>query len=285
MREIEKELKQKYKLNTQEIKEYQRITFIRRKKETESLKELGILSGTKILECGTGRGRFTESLRNDILSPHQILYTVDSCIQCILRTKNLFKKFKGESPRKNSLRKVYPIIADICHLPFPDNFFDVVISHYTLHGLLYKNRDSLRPFKEMVRVLKPRSPLIAMTFYYDKKENLPAYIYHRLVQLNYQDKKINFLGLQKPEIYKNFLKKAGLKGIKSKVINFDSFKLSEELKKKIEDARLEEEKNLIKKIKSSKIKKEAERVLKSFKDKPELKIQNIGPTILIWGKK
>jgi hypothetical protein len=154
-----------------------------------------------------------------------------------------------------------------------------------LHGLRSKKKDFLKPFKEMIRVLKPGAPFVAMTFYYAKGENLPAYLYHRLIQLNYQDKKINFFSLQKPEIYKNLLKKAGLKQIKSKIINYNSIKFPKELRNKIWNARLKEEKSLIKKIKSSKLRKTAQEVLKSFEDKPELKNQKIDPTLLLWGKK
>ena len=137
----------------------------------------------------------------------------------------------------------------------------------------------------MIRVLKPGAPLIAMTFHYNKKENLSAYIYHRLIQLNYRDKGINFFGLKSPRIYKNFLTEAGLTNIKSKVINFNSLKYPEKLKEKIQQTRLKDEKNLIKKIKSAKLRKEAEEVLRSFESKPELKNQKIGPTLLLWGKK
>jgi hypothetical protein len=69
------------------------------------------------------------------------------------------------------------------------------------------------------------------------------------------------------------------------VINFDSFPFPEKLRDKIHAARLKEEKNLIKKIKLSKLKKEAEELLRNFEDKLELKNQKIGPTLLLWGRK
>lgn len=277
MNKLQKEiqnLKHQFSLTQKEAQQYNKIIQHRLSKEISAVKKLNLLKGRLILECGTGQGRFTQGLVDNLLKPDQILYTIDSTPQMI---KNAQTKIR----RKN----FYPQVADLWKIPFPDNHFDALISHYTLHGLRSKSKDFLIPFKEMLRVLKPGAPLIAMTFYYDKGENSSAYLYHRLIQLNYQDKGISFLGLKNPEIYKNFLRKAGLKKTKSKVINFDSFPFPEKLRDRIHAARLKDEKNLIKKIKSSKLRKEAEKVLRSFESKPELKNKKIGPTLLLWGKK
>lgn len=267
-------LKQQFSLTQKEAQQYHKIIHHRLNKEISSVEKLNLFKRKLILECGTGQGRFTQTLVKDLLKSDQILYTIDSTPQMI---KNIQTKIR----RKN----FYPQVADLWKIPFPDNHFDALISHYTLHGLRSKSKDFLKPFKEMIRVLKPGAPLIAMTFYYNKKEDLSAYIYHRLIQLNYQDKGISFLGLKNPRIYRNFLMKAGLTNIKSKVINFNSLKYPEKLRDKIQAARLKEETTLIKKIKSSKLKNEAEKLLRSFEGKPELKNQKFGPTLLLWGKK
>ena|SRR3989337_1681984 len=267
-------LKQQFSLTQKEAQQYHKIIQHRLNKEISSVEKLNLFKGKLILECGTGQGRFTQTLVKNLLRPDQVLYTIDS-------TPRMIKNIGSKIRRKN----FHPLVADLWKIPFPDNHFDALISHYTLHGLRSKSKDFLKPFKEMIGVLKPGAPLIAMTFYYDKGENPSAYLYHRLIQLSYQDKGISFFGLKSPEIYKNFLRKAGLKKIKSKVINFDSFPFPEKLRDKIHSARLKEEKNLIKKIKSSKLKKEAEKILSSFEGKPELKNQKVGPTLLLWGRK
>lgn len=267
-------LKQQFSLTQKDAQQYYKIIQNRLSKELSAVKKLNLLKGRLILECGTGQGRFTQGLVDNLLEPDQILYTIDSTPQMI---KNAQTKIR----RKN----FYPQVADLWKIPFPDNHFDALVSHYTLHGLRSKSKDFLKPFKEMVRVLKPRAPLIAMTFYYDKGENSSAYVYHRLIQLNYKDKGINFFGLKSPRIYKNFLKKAALTNIHSMRINFDSLKYPEKLREKIQQTRLRDEKNLIKKIKPAKLKKEAEKVLRSFEGESELKNQKIGPTLLLWGKK
>ncbi len=267
-------LKNQFDLTQNEAKKYYRIIQQRLEEEVSAVKKLNLLKGNIILECSTGQGNFTQKLIEDILKPEQSLYTIDS-------SPEMIKNFCFNIKRKN----LHPQVADLWKLPFKDNHFDALISHYTLHSLRSKNRDFLKPIKEMTRVLKPGAPFVGMTFYYAKGKNLPAYFYHRLIQLNYLDKKMNFFGLQKPEIYKKLLRKAGLKQIKSKVINYDSIKFPEEFRNKLWDFRLKEGKYLIAKIKSSKLKKEARKVLKSFEDKPELKNQKIGPTLLLWGEK
>ena len=271
-REIQN-LTQQFGLTLEETKEYYRIIQQRLEEEVSAVEKLNLLKGNIILECSTGQGKFTQKLIEDILKPEQTLYTIDS-------SPEMIKKFSSNIKRKN----LHPQVADLWKLPFPDNHFDALVSHYTLHSLRSKNRDFLKPIKEMVRVLKPGAPFVAMTFYYTKGKNLPAYFYHRLIQLNYLDKKMNFFGLQKPEIYRELLKKAGLRQIKSKVINYDSIKFPEELRNKLWDVRLKEEKSFIKKIKSSKLKREAQKVLESFEDRSELKNQKISPTLLLWGK-
>ncbi len=267
-------LKKLFALTSKEAQVYFRIVQQRIKKEIAEVKKLNLLKGKFVLECSTGQGKFTQGLLEGFLSPNQTLYSIDS-------TPGLIKKIRQKIRKKN----FKPKVADLWDLPFPDNHFDALISHYTLHSLRSKNKNFLKPFQEMVRVLKPGAPFIAMTFYYDKGKNLPAYYYHRLFQLSYQDKKINFLSLKKPGIYIDYLRKAGLRCIKSMVISYESLKFPEELRRKIWNERLKEEEPSIQKIKSLKLRREAQGILKSFEDKPELKSQGIGPTILIWGKK
>ncbi|HVP36059.1 MAG TPA: class I SAM-dependent methyltransferase [Terriglobales bacterium] len=267
-------LKRQLSLSQKEAEQYHEIIQYKLNKEISAVKKLNLLKGKLILECGTGQGRFTQSIVDNLIKSDQALYTIDSAPHMI---KNVSSKIR----KKN----FYPQVADLWKIPFPVNHFDALVSHYTLHGLRSKNKNFLTPYQEMIRTLRPGAPLIAMTFYYSKGKNSSAFVYHRLIQLYYQDRKVNFFGLKKPDVYINLLKKAGLRNIKSKVINLDSFPFSERLRDKIHSARLKEEKNLIKKIKSPKLRKEAEKVLNNFESKSESKNQKIGPTLLLWGKK
>jgi ubiquinone/menaquinone biosynthesis C-methylase UbiE len=267
-------LKQQFSLTQKEAQQYYKIIQHRLNKEISAVEKLNLFKGKLILECGTGQGRFTQTLVKNLLRPDQALYSIDSTPAMI---KNIRSRIKADN--------LHPLVADLWNLSFPDNYFDCLISHYTLHGLRSRNRNFLKPFKEMVRVLKPGASLIAMTFYYNKKENSSAYLYHRLIQLSYKDKGINFFGLKSPDVYKDFLKKAGLTNVHFKKIDFNSLKYPEKLKEKIQQTRLKDEKNLTNKIKSPKLRKEAEKVLRSFDGNPELKNQKMGPTLLLWGRK
>ena len=268
------DLKKQFALTSQEAQGYFRIIQQRVAKEIAEVKKLNLLKGRFILECSTGQGKFTQGLLERLLNPNQTLYSIDS-------TPGLIKNIRLKIRKRN----FKPEIADLWNLPFPDNSFDALISHYTLHSLRSKNKNFLKPFREMVRVLKPGALFIAMTFYYDKGKNLPAFYYHRLFQLSYQDKKINFLSLQKPGIYIDYLRMAGLKDIKTKIISYNSIKFPEELKQKIWNERLREEERSIKKIKSLKLRREVQKILKYYEDNPEFKSQGIGPTVLLWGEK
>ncbi len=277
MNKLQKEiqnLKRQFSLTPKEAQQYHKIIQQKLNKEISEVKKLNLLKGKLILECGTGQGRFTQALVKDLVKPNQVLYSIDS-------TPGMIKNIRSKIRRNN----FHPLVADLWKIPFPDNYFDALITHYTLHGLRSRGKDFSKPFKEMVRVLKPGAPLIAMTFYYDEGENASAYVYHRLIQLNYQDKGVHFFGLKHPKIYRDFLEKAGLKNIHSTRIDFDFLKYPKTLREKIETGRLREEKSLIQSMKSSKLKKEAQRVLKSFEDKPQFKGDKIGPTLLLWGRK
>jgi ubiquinone/menaquinone biosynthesis C-methylase UbiE len=277
MNEAQKEIqnfRKQLTLTTKEAQEYYKIIQQRIEKEITEVKKLNLLKGRFFLECSTGQGKFTQGLIERLLNPHQTLYSIDS-------TPGLIKNIRSKIRKKN----FKPKVADLWNLPFPDNHFDALISHYTLHSLRSKNKNFLKPFQEMVRVLKPGAPFIAMTFYYDKGKNLPAYYYHRLFQLSYQDKKINFLSLKKPKIYIYYLRKAGLKNIKYKIIDYDTMKFPQELRVKIWQTRLKEEKRGVRKIKSLTLRRETLKILKSFENMPKLKSQGIGPTVLLWGRK
>lgn len=267
-------LKKQFALTTKEAQAYYRISQQRIGREITEVKKLNLLKGRFILECSTGQGKFTQGLVEKLLSSNQILYSIDS-------TPGLIKNIRSKIKKKN----FKPRVADLWNLPFPDNYFDALISHYTLHSLRSKNKSFLKPFQEMVRVLKPGTPFLAMTFYYDKGKKLPAFYYHRLFQLSYREKKINFLSLKKPKIYIDYLRKAGFKDIKHKIINYETIKFPQELRVKIWDARLQEQKREVRKIKSITLKSEAQKILENFENMPEFKNQGNGPTVLLWGRK
>jgi len=55
--------------------------------------------------------------------------------------------------------------ADMCQLPFSDNFFDVVVSSWAVHNL-EEERDRQKALDEIIRVLKPNGKIILSDIVY-----------------------------------------------------------------------------------------------------------------------
>lgn len=53
-------------------------------------------------------------------------------------------------------------LCDAAHTPFPDEFFDLVLSTYTLHALSYEHRSAV--VREMIRVVKTDGRLLLTDF-------------------------------------------------------------------------------------------------------------------------
>jgi demethylmenaquinone methyltransferase/2-methoxy-6-polyprenyl-1,4-benzoquinol methylase len=62
--------------------------------------------------------------------------------------------------KKNHAKKIHPSLADVSHLPFPDNSFDIVTLSFATRNLNV-NRDILHSYlKELFRILKSGGRLI-----------------------------------------------------------------------------------------------------------------------------
>jgi arsenite methyltransferase len=87
------------------------------------------------------------------------------------------------------LEKVEIRTADMRSMPFSDNSFDVVVSHWVVHNLEIEADRNLS-LKEMVRVLKPGGTVILCDI-----ENRNAYI-KQLTELGLKDCRMEFSHLQ-----------------------------------------------------------------------------------------
>lgn len=86
------------------------------------------------------------------------------------------------------LDKIVVQTADARKLPFPDQYFDVVISHWVVHNLP-SDEDRNRALSEMMRVLRPNGRLIVCDI-----ENRDAYMAY-LQTLGLEDRKMMFAPL------------------------------------------------------------------------------------------
>ena len=107
---------------------------------------LHIQNNLKILEVGCGSGHFTNMIKK--YYPTCDVYGIDL-------DNNHIKFAKNESKRLNI--DVNYQVADVSHLPFEDNNFDIVFSHTLIEHLPFDDF-----IKEQKRVLKKGGKLVIM---------------------------------------------------------------------------------------------------------------------------
>ena len=105
---------------------------------------LDIQSGDKVLDVGCGSGEFTRYIA---LNPDSTFIGINREPQLIEYACN----------QKNSNTSY--ILADALHLPFPDNYFDLVVSHTFFTSV----SDPAHAMKEMRRVCKDNGRIISIT--------------------------------------------------------------------------------------------------------------------------
>jgi ubiquinone/menaquinone biosynthesis C-methylase UbiE len=102
---------------------------------------LGVSSG-RLLDIGTGSGRIPINIAR--LCPDLDITAVDM-------SESMLSVAQKNSEASGTDNQIEFKVADAKQLPFPDNTFDLVISHVTLHHI----PNPLSMLKEVNRVLKP----------------------------------------------------------------------------------------------------------------------------------
>ncbi len=118
---------------------------------------LQIRNDLKVLEVGCGSGHFTNMIKT--YYPTCEVYGID------LDDNNI--KFAKTESRKLNIDVHYQV-ADVKHLPFEDNSFDIVFSHTLIEHLPFDDF-----IKEQKRVLKKGGKLIIMRVDMVKKNDKP----------------------------------------------------------------------------------------------------------------
>jgi tRNA (uracil-5-)-methyltransferase TRM9 len=97
-------------------------------------------SNSKMLDLGCGNGKYL-SIRDDLE-----LYALDNC-------KNLIEIVEKKFPL------VKTTLGDVSRTPYPNDFFDSIISIAVIHHLKDESR-RLEMLKEIIRILKPGGSVI-----------------------------------------------------------------------------------------------------------------------------
>ena len=127
----------------------------------ESLIKKEIKSQMKVLELGSGTGRYTKIL----LENSNLVYATDISIQSL--------KFIKEMKNINN-QKLQTFVCDIEKLPFDDKTFDIITSA----GVLSYGNNNL-VLNEIYRLLKPNGKFICV----DSLNNNPIYFFNRLIHV------------------------------------------------------------------------------------------------------
>ena len=111
--------------------------------------------GDKVLDVGTGGGLLAigfAKAAKDVKATGIDLW-IPGGGGTSLKTARSNAEIEGVADRVEFKR------ADARNIPYPDNYFDIVVASFVLH-IIYKDRD--KAFREMVRVLKPRGKFAIM---------------------------------------------------------------------------------------------------------------------------
>jgi ubiquinone/menaquinone biosynthesis C-methylase UbiE len=107
---------------------------------------------SRILDIGCGNGR-------NMKNPNYDFYGVDNC-------SNFVELAKKVSPNV--------VLCEMTKLPFPDNYFDVIISIASFHHLS-NNERRMECLKEIKRVLKPNGQILLSIWSINQSHNKKLY--------------------------------------------------------------------------------------------------------------
>lgn len=140
--------------------------------ETRSLFDKYFFLGEKVLDLGCGNGRYFEYLKEKKVN----YFGVDN-------SEKLIEIAKARYPEADFQ------VADALNLPFPDNFFDKVVSIAVLHHIPSEEL-RIQFLKEVKRVLKPGSVLFLTVWSF--RELKEFFLFFKFIILKLFGSKLDF---------------------------------------------------------------------------------------------
>jgi len=164
-----------------------------------------IQSGWKVLDVGSGTGYLTIPAAQKV-APHGCVECIDNLIelQNVIRTKA--QKLKLEN-------NIHLQLSDVSELPFPDNYFDAVISSYLLHEI---PETSGNLFAEAYRVLKQGGNFVIADFMWIDDDARREEIENWFAAQGNDDNKETHLRYSRQDL-ENMLKEAGFHNVEVSV--------------------------------------------------------------------
>jgi len=127
----------------------------------------GIQSGDRVLDVGCGTGTLAVTAKQRVGRTGTV-YGIDPSPEMIARAIKKARKAVVEVVFKEAIVEA---------LPFPDEYFDTVLSTLMLHHLPPKAREECA--REMVRVLKPGGRVLVVDFGSSGKKGLVGHLHRR----------------------------------------------------------------------------------------------------------
>jgi ubiquinone/menaquinone biosynthesis C-methylase UbiE len=197
---FKKRIPEPQEMTIAEIKEFEKMSLDSYKKwmiplVDDLLNYLKIKSETlKILDVGCGPGLLSKEL--SIRFPKAKITGID------------ISRYSIKLAKKNckAIKNINFIIADVHKLPFPDEYFDLVVCKDSFHQF----SNPIKAIKEMYRVLKPGG----IIYIQDLRRDVPLYLIKMVLPPNTLAKKLIYYSARSsylPKEIKKILNKAGIK--------------------------------------------------------------------------
>ncbi len=118
-----------------------------------------ILSEGKVLDAGTGPGTLAREIARR--QPQLQVYGIDL-------SEDMIRLAREHAKREQLEERVHFAIGDVAHLPYPDHYFDLVVSTISMHHWY----ELEQPLRDLYRVLRPGGRLWIYDFRFIKVQTV-----------------------------------------------------------------------------------------------------------------
>jgi ubiquinone/menaquinone biosynthesis C-methylase UbiE len=118
-----------------------------------------VLSEGKVLDAGTGPGTLAREIA--LRQPQLQVYGIDL-------SEDMIRLAREHAKREQLEERVHFAIGDVAHLPYPDHYFDLIVSTISMHHWY----ELEQPLRDLYRVLRPGGRLWIYDFRFLKVQTV-----------------------------------------------------------------------------------------------------------------